>query len=79
MLLAATVGMVVEALAGGAFVQLMKPLVNDGFVHPKPEMAVLLPLAIVGLVGASSATCVNRFSGSTYACPVRVLTPNQCR
>jgi subfamily B ATP-binding cassette protein MsbA len=27
----------------------MKPLVNDGFVHPKPQMAVLLPLAIVGL------------------------------
>ena len=49
LLLAATVGMVVEALAGGAFVQLMKPLVNDGFVHPKPDMAVLLPLAIVGL------------------------------
>jgi subfamily B ATP-binding cassette protein MsbA len=41
--------MVVEALAGGAFVQLMKPLVNDGFVDPKPDMAVLLPLAIVGL------------------------------
>jgi subfamily B ATP-binding cassette protein MsbA len=49
MLLAASIGMVVEALAGGAFVQLMKPLVNDGFVHPKPDMAVILPLAIVGL------------------------------
>ncbi|MDB6164830.1 MAG: msbA [Xanthomonadaceae bacterium] len=49
LLLVATIGMVVEALAGGAFVQLMKPLVNDGFVHPKPDMAVLLPLAIVGL------------------------------
>jgi subfamily B ATP-binding cassette protein MsbA len=49
LLLAASVGMVVEALAGGTFVQLMKPLVNDGFVHPKPRMAVLLPLAIVGL------------------------------
>jgi subfamily B ATP-binding cassette protein MsbA len=49
LLTAASVGMVVEALAGGAFVQLMKPLVNDGFVHPKPQMAVLLPLAIVGL------------------------------
>ena len=32
LLAAASVGMVVEALAGGAFVQLMKPLVNDGFV-----------------------------------------------
>jgi len=49
LLTVATVGMIVEALAGGAFVQLMKPLVNDGFVHPKPQMAVLLPLAIVGL------------------------------
>ena len=49
LLTAASVGMVIEALAGGAFVQLMKPLVNDGFVHPKPQMAVLLPLAIVGL------------------------------
>ncbi|MFC7300984.1 lipid A export permease/ATP-binding protein MsbA [Cognatiluteimonas weifangensis] len=49
LLTAASIGMVVEALAGGAFVQLMKPLVNDGFVDPKPEMAVLLPLAIVGL------------------------------
>jgi ABC-type multidrug transport system fused ATPase/permease subunit len=38
-----------RSLAGGAFVQLMKPLVNDGFVDPKPDMAVLLPLAIVGL------------------------------
>jgi subfamily B ATP-binding cassette protein MsbA len=48
-LLAATIGMVIEAVAGGAFVQLMEPLVNDGFVDPKPRMAVLLPLAIVGL------------------------------
>ncbi len=49
LLAAATLGMVIEALAGGSFVQLMKPLVNDGFVDPKPRMAVLLPLAIVGL------------------------------
>jgi subfamily B ATP-binding cassette protein MsbA len=49
LLLVASIGMIVEALAGGTFVQLMKPLVNDGFVHPKPRMAVLLPLAIVGL------------------------------
>ena len=49
LLAAAAVGMVVEALAGGGFIQLMKPLVNDGFVDPKPKMAVLLPLAIVGL------------------------------
>ena len=42
LLSAALVGMIVEALAGGAFVQLMDPLVNRGFVHPEPRMAVLL-------------------------------------
>ncbi len=49
LLTAASIGMVVEALAGGAFVQLMDPLVNRGFVNPEPRMAVVLPLAIVGL------------------------------
>ena len=49
LLTAASVGMVFEALAGGAFVQLMDPLVNRGFVSPEPRMAVLLPLAIIGL------------------------------
>ncbi|WP_147652444.1 lipid A export permease/ATP-binding protein MsbA [Vulcaniibacterium gelatinicum] len=49
LLLAAFAGMMVEAVAGGAFVQLMEPLVNEGFVDPNPRMAVLLPLAIVGL------------------------------
>lgn len=48
-LLVATVAMVVEAVAGAAFVWLMEPLTNDGFVEPKPEMAVVLPLSIVGL------------------------------
>lgn len=48
-LLVATVAMVVEAIAGAAFVWLMEPLTNDGFVEPKPEMAVVLPLSIVGL------------------------------
>ena len=45
----AMVAMVVEAVAGAAFVWLMEPLTNDGFVSPKPEMAVVLPLSIVGL------------------------------
>jgi subfamily B ATP-binding cassette protein MsbA len=45
----ATLGMVVEAAAGSAFVWLMEPLTNDGFVDPKPEMALLLPAAIIGL------------------------------
>jgi subfamily B ATP-binding cassette protein MsbA len=45
----AVVGMVIEAAAGGLFVQLMEPLVNDGFVKPDPKAAVFLPLAIIGL------------------------------
>lgn len=49
LLAVATVGMVIEAGAGAAFVWLMKPLTNDGFVDPKPEMALILPLAIIGL------------------------------
>ncbi len=49
LLAAATVGMVVEALAGGGFIKLMDPLVNKGFVHPDPAMAVKLPLIIVAL------------------------------
>lgn len=49
LLAVATVGMVVEALAGAAFVWLMEPLTNDGFVNPQPRMALLLPLAIVSL------------------------------
>jgi subfamily B ATP-binding cassette protein MsbA len=49
LLAVATVGMLVEAVAGGAFIRLMEPLVNQGFVHPEPGMAVRLPLIIVGL------------------------------
>ncbi|MDH5833537.1 lipid A export permease/ATP-binding protein MsbA [Luteimonas kalidii] len=48
-LLVAMVAMVIEALAGAAFVWLMEPLTNDGFVDPKPEMAIVLPLSIIGL------------------------------
>jgi ATP-binding cassette, subfamily B, bacterial MsbA len=49
LLAVATVAMVVEAVAGGLFVQLMEPLVNQGFVDPDPEAAVRLPLIIIGL------------------------------
>lgn len=49
LLIIALVGMTIEAVAGAAFVQLMDPLVNEGFVDPQPRMAVLLPLAIVAL------------------------------
>jgi ATP-binding cassette, subfamily B, bacterial MsbA len=45
----ALVAMVVEAVAGVAFAKLMEPLTNDGFVDPQPGMAVILPLAIVGI------------------------------
>ena len=63
LLAAASITMVIEALAGGAFVQLMDPLVTDGFVDPKPGAAVWLPLAIIGLfVVRSLATFVTDFS-----------------
>src|SRR5690606_32493438 len=62
LLTAAGVGMTIEALAGGAFVKLMDPLVNRGFVNPEPKMAVLLPLAIVGLfIVRSIATFVTDY------------------
>lgn len=49
LLTVATIGMVVEGLAGGYFIKLMEDLVNDGFVDPKPGAATTLPLIIVGL------------------------------
>jgi len=51
----AMLAMMVEALAGAAFVRLMEPLTNDGFVDPKPEMMLVLPLTIVGLFIARGA------------------------
>ena len=49
LLVMAMIGMVIEAVAGGAFVYLMGPLTDDGFVNPQPWAAIWLPLAIVGL------------------------------
>ncbi|HEY4530814.1 MAG TPA: lipid A export permease/ATP-binding protein MsbA [Luteimonas sp.] len=49
LLVVAMVGMVIEAAAGAAFVWLMEPLTNEGFVDPQPEMALILPAAIIGL------------------------------
>ena len=58
---AALVGMVVEAVAGAGFVRMMKPLTN-AFVEPQEYMAVMLPLAIVGLfVARSLATFVTDY------------------
>ncbi|HYG04977.1 MAG TPA: lipid A export permease/ATP-binding protein MsbA [Stenotrophomonas sp.] len=48
-LILAMVAMVVEATASYFFMLLMKPLINQGFVNPEPRMALLLPLAILGL------------------------------
>ncbi len=48
-LVLALVAMVVEAVAGVGFAKLMEPLINDGFVDPKPGMAVVLPLAIIAI------------------------------
>ncbi|WP_374013810.1 lipid A export permease/ATP-binding protein MsbA [Pseudoxanthomonas koreensis] len=60
-LVAALVGMTVEAIAGASFVRLMKPLTNN-FVRPTAEDAVLLPLAIVALfVLRSLATFVTDY------------------
>jgi subfamily B ATP-binding cassette protein MsbA len=60
-LVAALVGMTIEAIAGGSFVRLMKPLTNN-FVQPTARDAVLLPLAIVGLfVLRSLATFVTDY------------------
>ena len=62
LLVAAAIAMVVEAAAGGYFVQLMEPLVNDGFVDPKPGAAVTLPLMIIGLfITRSIATFVTDY------------------
>ena len=45
----ALLGMVVEAVAGGAFTKLMQPIVNETFIGKNAELSVVLPLAIVGL------------------------------
>jgi subfamily B ATP-binding cassette protein MsbA len=45
----ALVAMVLEAVAGYCFARLMDPLINRGFVNPEARMAVLLPLAILGI------------------------------
>ena len=45
---AALVGMLIEAVAGAAFVRLMEPLTNS-FVAPTAEMAFTLPLAIISI------------------------------
>ncbi len=48
-LVAAGIGMLFEAASAGAFTLLMKPMVNDTFVEPDPQMRLLLPMLIVAL------------------------------
>lgn len=48
-LLLAFLGMIVEALAAGAFTALMKPMVDQTFVAKNPEVRWVLPLSIIGL------------------------------
>jgi subfamily B ATP-binding cassette protein MsbA len=48
-LLAAAVGMVIEAGAAGAFTSLMHPMVDETFVARDPNVRWSLPLAILGL------------------------------
>jgi len=49
LLLAATVGMVIEAAAAGLFTRMMEPMVNETFVARNPEVRWSLPLAVLGL------------------------------
>ena len=61
LLTAAVIAMVVEAAAGGAFVRMMEKLTNS-FVTPTPEMALVLPLMIVGIfVVRSLATFITDY------------------
>lgn len=49
LLLAAAIGMIVEAAAAGAFTLLMRPMVDEAFVARNPEVRLALPLAVLGL------------------------------
>src|SRR5690606_32018026 len=82
-LLAAMAAMIVEAAAGAAFVWLMEPLTNDGFVDPKPEMAVVLPAAIIGLFlvrGLATFATDYWFArvGRSVVRDLRELAPGKC-
>lgn len=49
LLVVGLVGMVIEALAGGGFTWLMRPIINQTFIAKDAAASMLLPLAIVGL------------------------------
>ena len=48
-MMAAALGMIVEAGAAGLFARLMEPMVNQTFVARNPDVRWTLPLAILGL------------------------------
>jgi subfamily B ATP-binding cassette protein MsbA len=48
-LLAAAIGMVIEAASAGLFTRLMEPMVNETFVARNPAVRWTLPLALLGL------------------------------
>ncbi len=45
----AMLAMVIEAASGAAFISLMEPLVDEGFVEKNPQASWFYPLVIVGL------------------------------
>ena len=49
LLLAAVVGMVLDAACGASFIKLMEPLVNEAFVEQNAKAGIILPIVIVGL------------------------------
>lgn len=49
LLLLALTGALVEAAAGSGFLALMKPITNETFIDKNAEIAMWMPLAIVGL------------------------------
>jgi subfamily B ATP-binding cassette protein MsbA len=49
LLVAAAIGMTIEAASAGAFTWLMKPMVNETFVARNPDVRYTLPLIIVAL------------------------------
>lgn len=49
LLMAAMLGMLIEAACGTAFINLMEPLVDQAFVEKNAQAGLALPLAIIGL------------------------------
>lgn len=45
----AVIGMLIEAAAGAGFTKLMEPVINQTFIARNTQVAIWLPLAIVGL------------------------------